>query len=100
MKPRTPRRKFTKEFKDEAVKLVLEAEMRVAEVAEMFDIHRNQLDLWVRKYRERHESVDKNDESDLSKDEIIKRLEREKAEAQMERDILKKALAIFSKDPK
>ena len=92
------RRVFTPEFREEAVKLVLECGHKVADVAKMFDIHRNQLDAWIRKYKEAHRSP-APDEVAMTAAEM-KRLQRENAELKLERDILKKALAIFSKDPK
>lgn len=46
------RRKFDKQFKISAVKLVTEDELPVAEIAKELDIHYNSLYRWIREYEE------------------------------------------------
>ena len=94
------RRVFTREFKEEAVKLVLESGKRTSEVARMFDLHRTVLDRWLREYRQNNDHAFPGNGKLKPGDEELRRLQRENAELKMERDILKKALAIFSKSPK
>lgn len=94
------RRVFTREFKEEAVKLIFKGGKRTSEVARMFDLHRNVLDRWIREYRQDHEGAFPGNGKLKPGDEELRRLQRENAELKMERDILKKALAIFSKSPK
>ena len=44
------RRKYTQEFKEEAVKLVLEHGYKITEAAKNLGIHPNQLKRWKRKF--------------------------------------------------
>jgi transposase-like protein len=48
---RERRRKFTPEFKDEAVKMVIESSRPVAEVAREIQVNEGTLGNWVHKYR-------------------------------------------------
>jgi len=94
------RRRFDGEFKIEAVKLVTERGTPVAEVARNLGIHENLLHKWKKQY------LDDTDEAFPGKgrlkpqDEEMRRLSRKLVNVEEERDILKKALAIFSKEPK
>lgn len=94
------RRRYTREFKEEAVKLVVENGKRVSDVARMFDVHRSLLDRWIAQYHQDHEEAFPGNGNRKPSDEELRRLRQENAELKMERDILKKALAIFSKNPK
>jgi transposase-like protein len=51
---RERRRKFTPEFKDEAVKMVIESSRPVAEVAREIQVNEGTLGNWVHKYRLDH----------------------------------------------
>ena len=51
------RRVFTKEFKLAAVKLVLEDEMDLKEVAKQLGVHYNSLYRWVQEYEEYGDSA-------------------------------------------
>jgi len=55
---------------------------------------------WVRQYAERPQDAFPGKGYQLSEAETLRQLQRENARLRMERDILKKAVAIFSKDPK
>ena len=97
--PRT-RRKFTQEFKDDAVSLVIGQGYSCAEVARRLGVPGNNVNRWVREYRQRHE-IESAD--GLSRDEMeaeLKRLRKENKRLEMERDILKKAAAFFANEPK
>lgn len=95
-KPRRRHRKFTKEFKAETVKLVLEKGMTRVQVAQDLDIAQQQLSTWIREYRRSTEEVyAKNSELSLE-GQKIKKLEEENRRLRMERDILKKATAFFA----
>ena len=93
------RRKYTKEFKEEAVRMVEEGEQTVREVANILGMHENQLHGWRRKYREDPEGRFHGKGKPGPAEEELKRLEKENRELKLERAILKKALAIFSKHP-
>ncbi len=90
------RRKFTKEFREEAVKLVTEQGYKVSEAARNLDIHEQQLGNWKRAFLADSETLDHESISSM-KDEL-KSLRKENKRLEMERDILKKAAAFFAKE--
>ena len=77
------RRLFTREFKLEAVKLVSERGVRVAQAARDLGIGENVLGRGVMK----------------AEDAELAQLRKELARTKAERDILKKAITFFAKDP-
>jgi transposase len=88
---RIPRRIFTEEFKREAIKLVTEQGLTMAEAGKKLDIATKSLRTWVAQL-ERGELKASLGASKLTADQQrIRELERELAIAKMERDILKKA---------
>ena len=92
------RRVFDKAFKQSAVRMVLDEGMNMEEVSLKLDIGRTALSKWVKAYRKSPENAfpgEGNRREEPSKE--IVRLRRELKEAQDERDILKKALVIFSR---
>ena len=94
------RRKFDQEFKQEAVKLVVEGKRTLADVAKSLGVHENLLHKWKRQYEEDPQGSFPGKGSIKPQDEELKRLHRENANLREEREILKKALAIFSKHPR
>jgi transposase len=94
------RRNFTREYKIEAVKLVSEAGNSQAQVASDLGIHPNTLCRWIRQYEERPPDAFPGKGHPLTESETLRQLQRENERLRMERDILKKTVAIFSKDPK
>ena len=90
-------RHFSREFKRDAVQLVTEKGMPVGKVARELDIHPNLLHLWRRKF------LAKGDKAFVVKGRValeeteIRGLRKELGKVKEERDILKKALAVFSK---
>ena len=86
------RRRFSEEFKREAVRLAYGSTDRtVVEVARELDVRAELIRRWRVKF-ERQESL--GSEPDPAQE--IKRLRRELGRVKQEREILKKALAIFS----
>lgn len=94
------RRKYDKEFKAEAVRMATDGGRTVADVARSLGIHENQLHKWKREYAEDPGSSFPGKGRLKSHDEEMRRLQKENANLKEERDILKKALAIFSRHPK
>jgi transposase len=92
------RRKFSREFKVEAVKLVLERGVTLAQAARDLDVHVNLLRGWVRKQREDPTHAFPGVGQQKPDDAEVTRLRREVARLKMERDILKKAAAYFAKE--
>jgi len=93
-KPKRTRRKHSEEFKQEAVKLVFDQQLSVAEAARNLGIHPNLLRNWKRQFEAESE------DGSLTEDERmeIARLRVENRRLRMERDILKKATAFFANE--
>ncbi len=100
MEERKGNRKHSREFKEEAVRLVVNGGRPAAEVAQGLGIHVNMLRKWIRKYKEDPSGSFPGKGYLKPQDEELRRLQRENANIKEERDILKKALAIFSRHPK
>ena len=94
MKKKT-RRKYTDEFKDEAVKLVTEQEYKVTEAARNLDIHDSLLRRWI---KDRSSDGRMKDPENNKLQAELKRLKRENERLRMEREILKKAASFFAKE--
>ena len=94
------RRRYTKEQKLEIVKLSLEKDTSVHELAERFDISANTIYNWRSKYYkyENNAFPGHGNKTMTDSEREISRLKKELREAQLERDILKKAVSIFSKN--
>ncbi len=93
---RRPRRKFTDEFKADAVALVNESGGQIAKVAKELGIYESSLGNWVRQAREQAAGAPTADERAE-----IRELRRELERVTRERDILGKAVAFFSaRDPR
>ena len=90
-------RHFSREFKRDAVQLVTEKGMPVGKVARELDVHPNLLHLWRRKYLAEGEKAFVGKGCLKPEEAEIKLLRKELEKAREERDILKKALAVFSK---
>ncbi|MDF9789265.1 transposase [Polynucleobacter sphagniphilus] len=88
------RRRFTEEFKLEAVKQVVERGFRVRDVAARLGTSPHSLYAWINKYGIPAEQRLVQDDQ-LAK---LKRLEAELRRVTEERDILKKAAAYFAKE--
>ena len=91
------RRKYDKEFKIQAVKLLLESGKTTNEIADNLGINSVNLTRWKREYREDAENAFPGKGKLKPDDEKLRRLMKENADLKQEREILKKALAIFSR---
>ena len=87
------KKRFDKEFKLSAVRMVTEGGHKAAEVARSLGIHANMLYSWKNKYANDGEKAfpGKGHLTELAA------LRRKLRDVEMERDILKKAVGIFSK---
>jgi len=94
------RRKFTREFKIEAIRPVVSGEKSLIQVSRELGIRRNVLTRWRDEYLADPEQAFPGSGVLKPDDAEVARLKRELRQAQMERDILKKAIAIFSKEPR
>ena len=92
------RRKFTREFKIEAVRLVKQRGVSVAQAARDLDVHENVLRKWVKEFgSDPAQSFPGHGQMKPEQLEI-ERLKREVTKLKAERDILKKAAAYFAKE--
>ena len=91
------RRRYTKEFKLEAIQLVESSGKKGTEVARNLGIKPDVLNRWIREYHADEEYSFPGGGNLKAPDEELRMLRKKLADTEMERDILKKALAIFSK---
>jgi transposase len=100
MDGKNSKRRYDVEFKREAVRLVTVGGRRISEVSRELGITESMFHRW------RHEISEAGDGAFPGKghlvpaDEELRRLKKELLDVTEERDILKKALAIFSKKPR
>lgn len=92
------RRQFTREFKLEAVRLVLERGVSYAQASRDLGVHVNVLRKWVRDFEDDPKQAFPG-QGQMKPDQAeIERLRKEVTKLKAERDILKKAAAYFAKD--
>jgi transposase len=94
------RRKFDREFKEGAVRLIVDGGRTVRSVAGDLGIHESVLQRWKREYLEDREHAFPGKGHMKPHEEEIFKLKKKIADLEEDRAILKKALAIFSKHPK
>ena len=94
---RRKRRAFTKEFKAETVRLVVDGKRSSAEVARDLDLTESALRQWVRQ-SEVDAGRGKLGELTTAEREELARLRREVKTLRLEREILKEAAAFFAKE--
>jgi transposase len=96
---RIPYGKYTKEFREEAVRLVVEGGLSIPEAGRRLSLASSTLSNWVRAHKAGKLSEVGGKYKPLGEKEMeLARLKRELAEVRMERDILKKAAAYFAKE--
>ena len=101
--PRKKRTTYSQQFKVDAVKLVVEGSRPVNDVARNLGISPETLRLWKNTYERENGIVGRAfpGKGNLSpEEEELRRVKRERDQAIEERDILKKALAFFSRTEK
>lgn len=96
-KRRRPRRQFTKEFKEQAVKLVLEHGKSASQVGRDLDVHDSLIGGWVKQALADAGKGAPGALTTAEKEELTK-LRKENRELRIEREILKKAAAFFAKE--
>jgi len=89
------RRRYSDEFKEEAVKLITEQGYKASEAARNLDINESMLRRWKQELApEADGPLDADEKAELQ------RLRKENQKLRMEREILKKAAAFFANEPK
>ncbi len=86
------RKKYDREFREGAVRIVRETGKSIAAVARDLGIHEGTLGNWVAQDREAREGRGELTRDDL---EELKRLRSENAELRMERDVLKRCVVLW-----
>ena len=88
------RRNYTKEFKEEAVRLITEEGYSYAEAGRNMGVNPNLLSRWKREF----EGGEIDPGSAAAMQAELKRLRKENKRLKLEREILKKAAAFFAKE--
>ena len=89
------RKKYDREFREGAVRIVEETGKSIAAVARDLGVNEGTLGNWVNRAR-----AERDDSSSLSKNDSdeLKRLRAENAELRMERDVLKRSVVLWVKE--
>jgi transposase len=96
---RLPKAVYTKEFRDQAVKMVLTDGLSASEAARRLSISMKTLANWLRLARSGKLAQVGQNQAPLTEMEMeLSRMKRELAEVRMERDLLKKFAAYFAKE--
>ncbi|MDF0676354.1 MAG: IS3 family transposase [Nitrospira sp.] len=91
-----PRQQYTKEFREQAVQLVLEQKLTIPEAARRLTMSGKTLERWVCRARQGQLATLGESRRPVTELEAeVSRLKRDLAEARMERDILKKATGVL-----
>ena len=90
-------RTFTREFKVEAVQLTKSSEKPMSQIARNLGIADSTLHHWCKQFSEQGEQAFPGSGHQMPHEEEIRNLKRENEILRQERDILKKAIGIFSR---
>ena len=93
-----PRRKFSREFKIEAVRLVTERGVAVAQAARDLDLAEGQLRRWMRELTAAPQGAFPGNGQQRADMAEIAALKKEVGRLKAERDILKRAAAFFARE--
>ena len=93
------RRVYDKEFKIDAVRLVMEEGQKASEVERNLGIGTGVIYRWIRELRDDPDNAFPGKGHLKPDDEEFRKLKRENERLRRERDILKKAITIFSEEP-
>ncbi len=94
------RKKYSKEFKLDAVGLVIEQDYSIADAARSLGINANMLGRWVKQHRSEEGQAFRGNGKLTPEQEEIRKLKARVKRLEMERDILKKATAFFAAETK
>ena len=89
------RRKYDREFREGAIRIVTETGRPIAQVARELGVNEGTLGNWVARDREKRQNTDGLSTGDI---EELKRLRAEVAELRMERDVLKRSVVLWVKE--
>jgi transposase len=89
------RKRYDREFREGAVRIVEETGKPIAQVARDLGVNEGTLGNWVTKAREARDGAEGLSRGDI---EELKRLRAENAELRMERDVLKRSVVLWVKE--
>ncbi len=98
MNEKRKRPNYTKEFKQDAVKLVFEQRYSCPEVARRLGVAASNVTRWVRLNRQDQEDISESGGTRQDLEAENRRIKKENKRLEMEREILKKAAAFFAKE--
>jgi transposase len=94
-----PQGRYTKEFRQEAVRMVMDGGISLPEAARSLSLPPSTLGNWVKAHKAgKLKDIGKNYRQLTEIEMELTRTKKELAEVKMERDILKKAAAYFAKE--
>lgn len=91
------RRRYDKEFKISAVKMIMEEGMNTAQVSRDLGVNENSLYKWKREYVSDQQNAFPGNGRMKPEEEELRELRKQVKRLEMERDILKKAIGYFTK---
>ena len=94
------RKRYSKEFKQDAVSLVLEQGCSRAEAARNLGLNTNMLCRWVQEYNQDDDQAFRGNGRLTPEREEIRKLQSQVKRLEMEKEILKKATVFFAKETK
>lgn len=97
MESQGKRKVYDKEFKRETVRLIMQYGKPTSAVSKDLGINPNVIYRWVRQYKEDSEHSFPGKGHQKPAEEELRKLKKQLADVTEERDILKKAISIFSK---
>lgn len=89
------RKKYDREFREGAVRIVEETKKPIAQVARDLGVNEGTLGNWVNQARAAREGTEGLSTGDIAE---LKRLRAENAELRMERDVLKRSVVLWVKE--
>ena len=96
-----PRKQYTKEFKLDAISLVVDQGLTIAEAARSMEIRANMLGRWIKENEADNNGQAFRGNGKLTPDQgEIRRLKIENKQLKLERQILKEAAVFFAKETK
>lgn len=94
------RKKYSKEFKLDAISLVLEQRYSCTEAAKSLGIHQALLSRWISEHQEPDRQAFRGNGKLSAEQAEIRRLKEENKRLKMEKEILKKAAVFFAQETK
>lgn len=96
----TTRKKYSQEFKLDAISLVLEQGYSRAEASRSLDINPNLLGRWVKEHQQDEGQAFRGNGKLTPEQEELRKLKAQVKRLEMEKEILKKATVFFAKETK